>query len=701
MNKNLARRCSFPVILFIMSTLVFAGDDDPVAWWKLEKTDSRTILETIKQTPDTVHGFHKHVKGISGDALLFDGYTTYVRKSESGAPMLADGFTLEAWIAFQAYPWNWVAIVDQKTDSTAGYYLGVNAHGIVRLQVVVDGNLKTLDSDIKIDLLKWAHIAGSFDPQKGMRVYINGKEAGRFSTKGKLSIAEDTDILIGRSHEKLPPAHPIRLDLPASYSFDGIIDEVKIYDKALKSSRISRDYKSLKPKNEMALSFRKLPAGPDGPGRFGAYYTKLKFSETWDAPWRVGPYADVVVRFDEASYKFVFWRGTSYIPFWVTESGAWYTNEFNETWGDDVLGCAEPMSDKQTRHSHVRILESNDARVIVHWRYALVDNRYVIAKTDSISGWGDWTDEYFIIYPDGIGIRKIHLWTSEPTKPHQFQEAIILNPPGTYPEDNIDVNAITMVNMKGETHTYSWADGPPEKIDQPENFNIQFVNLKSKSKPFLIVNEGKPTITRRDIDPDGPWLKPYRGEVNREISIFPWWNHWPVAQIPSDGRWATEPDRVSHSSLSNDFEWQELELTDRTHVRVHLHGLTAIAPKDIVPLAKSWLYPADLVLHGEGFISESYLNEERAYVLARNNESQANQVRFKLKASPDHPVINPAFVIRNWGNGQASLSIDGKMIPRSKTFRYGYRHTLEGSDLIVWLKLNTEESIEISLSVMD
>ncbi len=441
-----------------------------------------------------------------------------------------------------------------------------------------------------------------------------------------------------------------------------------------------------------------MPAGPAGLGRFGAYYTKLKFSDTWDAPWRVGPYADVVVRFDEASYKFIFWRGTSYIPFWVTENGIWYTNEFNETWGEDVLGCAEPMSDKQTRHSHVRIIENTDARVVVHWRYALVDNRYVIAKTDSITGWGDWSDEYYTIYPDGVGLRKIHLWSSEPTQPHQFQEAIILNPPGTKPEDNIEVEAITMMNMKGETHTYSWAKGPPDAIDKPERFNIQFINLKSKSKPFIIVNEGKPSVTRRNIETDGPWLKPYRGEINRQYSIFPWWNHWPVAQIPSDGRWATEPDRVSHSSLSNDLEWQELELTERTHVRVMMHGLTDVAPEKIVPLAQSWLYPAELILDGDGFKSRGYMQEERAYVLERIPEAKADKIICKLMAQPEHPIINPAFIVKNWGDQPVKLSINTKNIPWGKSFRYGHRHTLESSDLIVWFKLNTTAPVTIIIS---
>jgi hypothetical protein len=57
----------------------------------------------------------------------------------------------------------------------------------------------------------------------------------------------------------------------------------------------------------------------------------------------------VVVRFDRAPYWFTFWRGTSYIPHWVTENGIWYDNEFTETFPPGMVGSAEPMSDKQCR----------------------------------------------------------------------------------------------------------------------------------------------------------------------------------------------------------------------------------------------------------------------------------------------------------------------------------------------------------------
>ena len=67
------------------------------------------------------------------------------------------------------------------------------------------------------------------------------------------------------------------------------------------------------------------------------------------------------------------------------------------------------MNDKQTRHSHVRLIEDHDARKVVHWRYAPIDVRYQHPMTDLDTGWSDWVDEYYTIYPNAIGVRKITL----------------------------------------------------------------------------------------------------------------------------------------------------------------------------------------------------------------------------------------------------------------------------------------------------
>lgn len=286
----------------------------------------------------------------------------------------------------------------------------------------------------------------------------------------------------------------------------------------------------------------KLPSGPDSPGTFGAYYAHLEYSPEWDEVWRVGDHPDIVVRFDDGGHKFVFWRGTSYIPCWVTDTDIWYTNEFVERRGihcANTDGCVEPMSDKQCRYSQVRIIESNDARVVVHWRYAPVDVQYEHSFIDQKTGWFDWVDEYYTIYPNASGVREITVQSSGLYKWIEFQEGIVVNQPGTLPHDNIEAGAISISNMKGEHKTYYWDEnGGPVFDENPEGANILTVNLKSERRPYALVappKKGNNLITS------------YGGHGRN--SIFNWWDHWPVSQDASDGRGAESAERPSHSSL--------------------------------------------------------------------------------------------------------------------------------------------------------
>jgi hypothetical protein len=127
-----------------------------------------------------------------------------------------------------------------------------------------------------------------------------------------------------------------------------------------------------------------------------------------------------------------------------------------------------------------------------------------------------------------------------------------------------------------------------------------------------------------------------------------------------------------------------------------LNGITKAAANALVPLASSWLQPAPLKLLTGAFKSEGYLMAERAYVLTATGANSSG-LKFQLDASQTSPLHNPAFVIKGWGEAEAQLAIDGKRIPRSANFRYGFNRTLEGTDLVVWLQRAGEKPVTITL----
>ncbi len=428
-----------------------------------------------------------------------------------------------------------------------------------------------------------------------------------------------------------------------------------------------------------------LPSEPGGKGRFGAYYTTLSYTDEWDKPWRVGEHADVVVRFDKGDHRLVFWRGTSYIPCWVTENGIWYNNEFVERQCGccECKGCVEPMSDKLCKFSHVRIIESNDARAVIHWRYAPVDVHYTHPYLDKDTGWGDWVDEVYTVYPDGVCVRKITLHTSAPDEFIEWHEAIIINQPGTMPDDNIELAAITLGNLAGESKSYRWdRNGDPRTLEGiPADCSIQMVNLKSRQKPFMVVA------------PDNLLVDLFTHKAGQN---FPHWDHWPVSMDKSWTRHTNSAERPSHSSLFNLRNWPLYAKTETSVTRVMLNGLTERAMDDFRSVAASWLQAPKVSGCSAGYEGGEYDLADRAYHFYQKDAGEGS-LEFVVQASEASPVESVALVLNGWGDRQAAVTVDGRDLAGTEC-RSALRHQLEGSDLVAWIDIRSDKPINIKVA---
>jgi hypothetical protein len=654
----------------------------PVAWWKFDEAIGDVTTETVGGEKSDIHG-HKSLwkKGVSGTALQFDGYNTFVALPEEKGPAITDGLTLEGWIAIGAYPWNWTPVVQQGDDE--GFFLGVDGHGHPGLKIMVGDVWEELVSEAFLERNRWYHLAGTYDMSSGhMGLYVDGKEVGA-KTVGREYVAQaEAEVKIGKGKNR-KPTDPVRENtFIDSYGFDGLIDEVKIYDASLTSAQVNQAYSLFRiseaDKGNPDMEVRSLPVF-NSTGKFGATYTRLRYYETWDNLWRFSGHPDVVVTFDELPTQFVFWRGTGYIPMMVNEKGQWYSNEFNETWGTSGgQGCQEPMSDKEAYTNHARIIENTDARVVVQWRYPLLDVLHVYANVDEETGWGDWSDWYFYIYPDGVAVKKMHLWTHG-ERNHEWQESMGIFGPNQHPEDIIETEvALTMVDLEGNAVEYSWVGGPPDDVDEPENKVIQHINYKAEYDPVTIGEFGESNV--------------YGGEIT-PYSVFPTWNHWPVAQMPSDGRYASFPDRAAHSSLTHvGLPTYAEDFGDRPYQeKIMMEGMLDEAPTDLIPLAKSWIHPPG-VTPLKGCESKGYDRTQGAFIVHAVEEDMV----LRVDASEEHPMVNPCFVVKNWAqNSPASLAVNGKAMTSGPDVRQGIvRDTDGGWTMVVWFRLEATEPVE-------
>ncbi|MCD6564979.1 MAG: LamG domain-containing protein [Bacteroidales bacterium] len=675
---------------------------EKICWWSFDTESKNFVFDEVQQKKDSVFGSFEYVPGIYGNAIKMDGFRTYIKRDQNNSNNLVGAFTVESWIALASYPWFWSPVIDCSYERLKGFFFGIDPEGHVGFKIGAGSSWNEATTEMNIQLRKWTHIAAVFEPDKKISLFINGKEAATVDIKGNYVPTRNGSLTIGRNNRS-QTWNEFQLTTEDAYFFlDGLLDEIKISGKAKSEDEISSEYTAIKNLPVPALSNRKqLPTGPVGSGSFGAFYTRLDYYKEWDDLWRVSDVPDVFVRFDQSPVQLIFWRGTSFNPCWVTENGIWYTNEWLETWGDDVVSCAEPIMDRQCRYSHVRLIENTEARVVIHWRYALSDALYdFVAIGDD--GRGEWCDEFHIIYPDQVGVRKMELHYSKPERRHDWVEQIVVLPPGKYPKDVIEKESVSLVNMSGDVQKYSWDDDLEIKMPEPKGANMSFVHLKSTYRPFFIVSPD-PVETVEGIW-DSPYFRTYASKMampgyrpDPVPSEYGWWDHWPVAQIPGDGRWVDTPDRPSHFNLTTFVQWGDYEYTENTRTRIMLTGMTGKEANELVPLAKSWLQAPKMRITSDAYKGGTYDQTERAYLIEKTGQDNLTPCSFVVEASRESPLLNPAIIIKNWGNQLSTLSIDGQNIMHGKDFRQGIRKEAEGEDLIIWIRLDSQKPVEITL----
>jgi hypothetical protein len=667
----------------------------PVAWWTFDSLDRQHVIDKASGARDKIFGYQALLPGVRSNCLKLDGYTTRVIRASEQVPELTGGLTIEAWVAMQALPWNWTAIVSQSLYDAAGgsphrLFFGIDAHGRLGFELRIDGKNYRCVTGEQLSLLEWNRVAATFNPESGMNVYINGRIAAQQDVCGMMPTTAGSDLFIGMNTEKLGPEGSERqasADLGSRMVLHGLLDELKLYNAALSEREVLAGFLETDVPATSPLEWPQLPSGPKTlDSRFDAIYSRLTYTDEWESQWKVGGFPDILVHFDRLPVRLIFWRGTGYGAVWVTENGRWMADQSLEraNAGKSPMGCSEHMSDKQTRYSHVRILEKSPARIVIHWRYAIADILYDIFGITEEDPRGEWADEYYYIYPDGITVRHQVLYSRYLS--HEWQETIVIHQPGTFPEDNISLDAMSLANMEGEAKTYSWAEAPPSAFPEPADANIQVVNLRSAFRPWIIFEPG-PKI--RPVNPDA---------TRTGTSRFSWWNHWPVAQLPNDGRRAFGPDRPSHSSLSQSIEHSEVihDNGDGTYAVMTLTGMSDRPIDSLVPLARSWNHPPKAELLSGNFSTEGYEKTQRAYAF-RVKDTKI-PLEFRLNADNDSPLFNPVFILEGWGDDDVRLTMNGRKLKVGVDFRIGYRSRLNSNDAVIWISARSAAPVTFRIS---
>ena len=699
--------------------ILFGGE--LVADWNF---DNESALESISQREDLLVGHHEFVQGVHGKALRSDEFETgIVCPPEATARLGGGSFTVAAWIAPRAFPWNYCPIIMQR-NGTNGFYFGINYQGQLQLDAALGGEwvrcasrtaLPGLHEGLRfagegggkqntarfgdarpnpsVPLLKWTHVAGSLDTNGSLRIFINGELAGETNASGAFAPAAATRLVIGRTTEPVLPLFLARPkdNAPHFCSCDGLLDEIKIYDRAMTAAEVRQHFNEVQPANPQPLQFRRMPTAQDLPGAFGAFYTRFSYDDDWDCTRRFGESQDVFVRFENNPCTLVCWNGTTYPIFYPDGGNVGQMFEAFETWDKD--GCHEAMMDRRSKYSSWRIIENTPARVVLHWRHALVSYNGNFINTDTNTGWSDWVDDYYTIYPDTVCARRTVLWSSKPVSNHSYAQDNSVIQPGLMPWDVYEEEPLTIANLAGQETIQTMGKGHHGAKD-PSFIGpavIQRHNFKTRWKPFMIA----------------PPHETFSGEWTNE-QPWPWflpaWHHWPTAQlIQSDGSITfVENGRPKSSCLTQGWGYGKVNtnavvIAENSLTRFSLIGMTDGSAAALAPLARSWRQPPAISVGSDGFHNDGFSLAEMAFHFSRLTAGATNELKFTITASEVSPLVNPAFVIANWGQSNAVIFLNEKKLTQGNDYSVGFRETPTGRDLIVWIKVSAFAATMITL----
>ena len=396
-------------------------------------------------------------------------------------------------------------------------------------------------------------------------------------------------------------------------------------------------------------------------------------------------------------------------PCMVTENDIHFSNGWTETYDPQASSSCEVLWDKEARHTRMWIESQNPARIVVRWRAGLADPAGRIAHIDIPSGSpygkGDWTDEWYYIYPDGMHTRHVRIYTGlaeqsllvtdetfegippireiPPNVVHEFQEDFIFGQNGHMPKDDIDLSPITLIMMDGRSKTIAYKPYPKD-FGEFIKANIKVVNLKAKYKPFTI------------FIPQGIENEPYppEGDLRHVFQT-----------------WSRGPENGYSTSLGHTLNWWHYRRTENILEQVYLSGMTRAKnpAAELLPLAWSWLRPPQLQMRGvePKYKVQIYDPAQRAYIVPRQGRGP-RKLEFALDVDEDVRelgapmyIVNPAFLVKDWGRSGVELKVDGKAVKRGKDFRVGYEETHTGTDLVLWLKMKTNKAVKFSLWPVD
>lgn len=226
--------------------------DHGVSYWKFDETSGTNADDAWNTnendgTTETGATWTTTTAGLnSSGAISLDGTTAgQVNVSDHSSLDITGAISVEAWVNVNTHV-AWAGIVNKGPAATPAYVLMMYSDGRPYFQVKDSANTTRNCYSTSIPVLAldtWYHLVGVFDGED-ISIYINKSEYKKDFT-GAFTIRTNDDALV--------------IGAIGTSEFNGIVDDVKIYDKALLSAEVTQNYNAIPEPATITLLLLGLP----------------------------------------------------------------------------------------------------------------------------------------------------------------------------------------------------------------------------------------------------------------------------------------------------------------------------------------------------------------------------------------------------------------------------------------------------------
>jgi len=207
----------------------------PIGYWKFDEGEGRTAYDSTDNNNDgtlVLAGSATSsawVAGKYGSALSFDGVDDYVSVADTTGSALdiSSSIGWGAWVYPRSFPTSDTATIVTKS---AAYYMSVNTSGQVQAYLDGTANQGYHAMNTALTLNKWNYIFLTYDGSS-VKLYLNGVLDKTVADSGSIST---NNWIVGIGAEQGAGA--------ASRFFNGLIDDVRVYNYARTQEQILQDY---------------------------------------------------------------------------------------------------------------------------------------------------------------------------------------------------------------------------------------------------------------------------------------------------------------------------------------------------------------------------------------------------------------------------------------------------------------------------